>query len=103
MGWREILLEKFGPGFAGGITFGDWMRLLWENGFRVHPRCLPKAVSATLCSLGNTPLRWLEHCLYDRRIAAQPIQNWFPDLTADVRSEISDAWQRCFSEWEYPT
>ena len=74
MGWREILLEKFGPGFAGGITFGDWMRLLWENGFRVHPRCLPKAVSATLCSLGNTPLRWLEHCLYDRRIAAQPIQ-----------------------------
>ena len=74
MGWRESLLEKFGPGFAGGITFGDWMRLLWENGFRVHPRCWPKAVSATLCSLGNTPLRWLEHWLYDRRLAAQPIQ-----------------------------
>ena len=74
MGWRESLLEKLGPGFAGGITFGDWMRLLWENGFRIHPRCLPKAVSATLCSLGNTPLRWLEHWLYDRRIAAQPIQ-----------------------------
>ena len=30
-------------------------------------------------------------------------KNWFPDLTADVRSEISDAWQRCFAEWGYPT
>ena len=73
MGWRESILEKLGPGFAGGITFGDWMRLLWENGFRVHPRCWLKAASATLCSLGNTPLRWLEHGLYAGRLAARPI------------------------------
>ena len=30
-------------------------------------------------------------------------RNWFPDLTADVRSEISRMWQRCFAEWGYPT
>jgi hypothetical protein len=74
MGWRESLLEKLGPGFAGGMSLPDWLRLLWENGFRVHPRCWLKAASATLCSAGNTPLRWLEHWLYSGRLAAQPVK-----------------------------
>jgi hypothetical protein len=74
MGWREGLIRTIGPGFAAGIAFGDWIRLLSENGFRVRPGCWPKAASATLCSLINTPLRWLEHALYNRRIAAETVR-----------------------------
>jgi hypothetical protein len=53
-----------------GISFGDWLRALLDNGFRVPPRYWPKAAWTTLLSLGNTPLRWLEAALYGRRVAA---------------------------------
>jgi hypothetical protein len=32
------LAELTGPGALAGVTFGDWLGLLWENGFRLHPR-----------------------------------------------------------------
>ena len=73
MGWRESLIRTIGPGLAVGMTFGDWMRLLAANGFRVRPRCWAKAACATLFSLIHTTLSCLEHVLFDRRIAAEPI------------------------------
>jgi hypothetical protein len=53
-----------------GVSFGDWLRALSDNGFRVPPRYWPKAAWTTLLSLGNTPLRWLEAALYGRRVAS---------------------------------
>lgn len=74
MGWRESLIHAVGPGIAVGMKFGDWMRLLRANGFRVRPRCWPKAAFATLFSLAQTPVSRLEHALFDRRTAAEPIR-----------------------------
>jgi hypothetical protein len=74
MGWRESLIRSIGPGLVVGMKFGDWMRLLAANGFRVRPNCLPKAAFATLFSLIQTPVAFLEQVLYGRCIAAEPIQ-----------------------------
>ena len=40
MAWRDAFLRWFGPGMLGGITFGDWVRLLRDNRFDVSPRRL---------------------------------------------------------------
>jgi hypothetical protein len=73
MGWRERLALRLNPGLAYGVPFGDWLRLLWSSGFRVPPAYWSKAVLATLGSLGNSPLRWLEAILCGRRVAAQEV------------------------------
>jgi hypothetical protein len=56
-----------------GVPLEDWLRLLWDNGFRVEPRFWPKAAVATALSLGNTPLRALEALAYDSRVAAMKV------------------------------
>ena len=43
MAWRETFLRWFGPGMLGGVTFGDWLRLLRDNRFDVAPRALIRA------------------------------------------------------------
>jgi hypothetical protein len=30
-------------------------------------------------------------------------KNEYPELSADVRSELARGWQRSFDEWGYPT
>ena len=60
MEWREALLRWFGPGMLGGITFGDWLRLLRDNHFDVSPRALVRATAITCQSAQNCVLRWVE-------------------------------------------
>jgi LPS sulfotransferase NodH len=73
MGRRNRFLAHIDPGRMRGVSFGDWLGVLWANGFRVSPRCWLKAAWTTLLSLGNSPLRWLESALYGRRVAAQKV------------------------------
>ncbi len=73
MGWGKQLLTRIDPGLMVGISLGDWIGVLWENGFRIRPPYWPKAAYTTFLSLLNTPLRWLERGLYQRRIAAQKV------------------------------
>jgi hypothetical protein len=47
----------------GGITFGDWLRLLRDNRFDVSPRALLRAAAITTQSVQNSLMRWVE----DRR------------------------------------
>jgi hypothetical protein len=37
MAWRDTLLRWLGPGLLGGITLGDWIRVLRDNRFDVSP------------------------------------------------------------------
>jgi hypothetical protein len=67
MPWRETFLKHLGPGLFGGVTFGDWLRLLAENRFRVAPSCLPRAAAITWQSMANSFWRWRE----DRRYRAE--------------------------------
>ena len=66
MAWRESFLRWFGPGMLGGITFGDWVRLLRDNRFAVSPRGFLRAAAITSQSLQNSVTRWVE----DRRYGA---------------------------------
>src|SRR5262249_27648158 len=50
-----------------------WLRLLWDNRFRVEPRFWPKAAVATALSLCHTSLRALEALAYGRRVAATKV------------------------------
>ena len=66
MGWRDAFLRWFGPGMLGGITFGDWVRLLRDNRFDVAPRGLVRAMSITAQSVQNSLMRWAEDRRYGR-------------------------------------
>jgi hypothetical protein len=73
MGVRGRFLGSVFPGMLSGISLGDWLRLLWENRFRVAPRYWPKAACTTLAALANSPLRWLETLVHGRCVAAQEV------------------------------
>jgi LPS sulfotransferase NodH len=73
MGWQNWCVRFFSPGYLTGVSFGDWVWLLFDNGFRVSPRFWPKAAWTSLLLLGNSPLRWLEAALYGRRVAARKV------------------------------
>jgi hypothetical protein len=73
MSWLTRLGQHLHPGLIHGVVLADWLRLLWDNRFRVGPRFWPKAAVATALSLGNTPLRALEALAYGRRVAATKV------------------------------
>jgi hypothetical protein len=64
MAWRDAFLRWFGPGMLGGITFGDWVRLLCDNRFDVPPRRLLRAMAITAQSAQNSVLRRIEDWRY---------------------------------------
>jgi omega-hydroxy-beta-dihydromenaquinone-9 sulfotransferase len=67
-GWRERLLIRCGPGVLSGVTLGDWLKLLRDNGFSVDPAYLPRAAAISVCAVANSPFRWLEERRYGRRL-----------------------------------
>ena len=70
MAWRDALLRFVGPGLLGGITFGNWLRLLRENRFAVAPSCLPRALSISCQSVQNSLFAWI-----DRRKLGDELDN----------------------------
>jgi hypothetical protein len=73
MGWRETFLKHVGPGLLGGVTFGDWLKLLRENRFRVAPSCWLRAMGITSQSLANSFWQWREKRRFGREIDAVEI------------------------------
>ncbi|MEZ6057834.1 MAG: sulfotransferase [Planctomycetaceae bacterium] len=47
---RTALITSFGPGCLAGISLFDWITLLAQNRFRVHPKYFPRAASLTVSS-----------------------------------------------------
>ena len=64
MAWRETFLVHFGPGLLGGITLGDWLKLLREQRFAISPSCLTRAISITVQSVRNSVLRKREEARF---------------------------------------
>src|SRR5688572_28930583 len=64
MGWREILLATLSPGAFIGMTLGDWLRVLAENRFRVHPFYWPRAANIVARSMMNSAVRRWENWRY---------------------------------------
>lgn len=54
----------------GGITLGDWVRLLCANRFSIAPSSLPRAVAITAQSVQNSFYGQLERWRYDAAVQA---------------------------------
>jgi len=74
MEWRNAFLRWFGPGMLGGITLGDWLRLLRENRFDVSPRSFVRAGAITCQSAQNSVLRWVENRRYAQVVRDADVQ-----------------------------
>jgi hypothetical protein len=68
MAWHISWLRHFAPGLLGGITAGDWLRLLRENHFAIAPSCLGRAAAITLQSFQISLLRGYEHWRYGSKL-----------------------------------
>lgn len=53
----------------GGITLGDWFRILYDNRFAIAPNSIGRALTITALSLPNTLFRWVEYARYSRQSA----------------------------------
>lgn len=62
------------PRFWHGMRLGDWIRLLAENGCRVHPFRWVLAGLITLITPFNTVMSRVQRLCYGRRIAQTPIE-----------------------------
>ena len=51
-----------------GCRFDNWIRLLWQNKFRIKPSCIPKAIYITLVSFVMFFPAMLEKLIYGRKI-----------------------------------
>jgi len=58
-----------------GTGFGDWMRLLADNGFRVDPPHWGRALAITLGTLPSTALRAVENRRFGHRIASTEVKS----------------------------
>lgn len=64
----ERINAAVGPGVLGGITFGDWLKLLAQNRFQVHPNYLPRALNITFLSLANSAVRAYEQWRFGKEV-----------------------------------
>jgi hypothetical protein len=71
--WRERFLIACGPGVLAGITLGDWLKLLSDNGFSVDFAYLPRAVAVSFAALWNSVFRWYEDLRYGKKWEDAPI------------------------------
>ncbi|MDN5567265.1 MAG: sulfotransferase [Paracoccus sp. (in: a-proteobacteria)] len=58
--------------YLTGITFGQWCRLLADNGFRVSPAYWHRAAVITLASLSNSAFAAIEGWRFDDAVARAP-------------------------------
>ncbi len=74
MTWRERMMTSVGPGLLGGITFRQWIDLLWQERFAVDPARLPRALSITFQSLKNSAFHYCERHRYDSLVEKVSIE-----------------------------
>jgi hypothetical protein len=74
MAAQKRLAIRRDPGLMAGVSLGDWLAVLRDNGFRLDAPYWPKAVNTSLRCLANTPLRWLETALYHPRLGKQEVR-----------------------------
>ena len=61
------------PRFWHGMRFGDWICLLWENGFRVHPIRWVMALLISLTTLFIIVMALMQRWRYGRQVDATPV------------------------------
>ena len=72
--WRETIAVAFGPGLFAGVTYGDWLRMLRDNRFAIHPRYWIRASVITQYSLMNSIIAWRERRRFGEEVENQVVQ-----------------------------
>src|SRR5262249_37019124 len=57
---RDFFITHVGPGLLGGLTLGDWLRLLAENRFAVAPSRALRALTLPFHSAPNSGFRLVD-------------------------------------------
>ena len=73
MSWRDAFLKSIGTGGFSGATFGDWLRVLRANGFRVDLPYWPRAAAITFSSVLNSARARWEEWRYGRKVRAATV------------------------------
>src|SRR5688500_18508964 len=71
--WRVIFAALCGPGLLAGITLGDWLSLLRDNRFRVHPRYWSRAGFVSGSSIANSLAAWAERRRYGAEVTGTSV------------------------------
>ncbi len=66
--------STFGPGWFGGINFGDWVRLLARERFAVPPKYWPRAAFTTFLSVLTSGIQTVEDGIYRPKLRNLPIE-----------------------------
>lgn len=66
--WSQRLIKEIGPGGFSGVTFGDWLAILFRARFAVDVRYWPRAAFITANSCLNSGYRFLEWWRYSAAI-----------------------------------
>jgi hypothetical protein len=62
------------PRFWHGMLFGDWIKMLARNRFRIHPTRLGLAFSVTCCTCFNSLMHLLQVLLFRRKVAETELE-----------------------------
>lgn len=68
MTWRDKLMLHLGPGVLGGVTLGNWVRLLRENHFAIAPSCWLRALGICYHSCHNSLMARYENWHYGPKL-----------------------------------
>jgi len=74
MSLRDAIIAVAGPSFLGGCRAQDWLWLLKDNHFAVHPRYVLRALSISALSTLNSLLACYENRRYGERIQSATIE-----------------------------
>ncbi len=74
MSWRESLVVQLGPGLFGGITFGNWLKLLRANRFAVAPHCLLRAATISATAAITSACHRYENWRYGTQVREAEVQ-----------------------------
>jgi omega-hydroxy-beta-dihydromenaquinone-9 sulfotransferase len=77
MSWQGKFNSAIGTGLFGGSTFRDWVSVLRQNRFAVHPRFWARALAITGCTFVNAVPRrvekWLYGPAYHKEVVSSPL------------------------------
>jgi hypothetical protein len=68
------MVTSVGPGLLGGITFGQWIRLLRQENFEVDLARLPRALAITLQITKNSVLHFYERHRNDALVESVTVE-----------------------------
>lgn len=71
---QTLMIHRFGPACLAGVSFGNWMRLLIENQFRISPRYWGKVPGLTASSLLTSAFSATESAMYNGRLRGLEVQ-----------------------------